>query len=158
MEVGSVATQVLNSALSDTGGATSAAGKKTAEASPDAVAALDQAMQAGNNPAQQAAPQAAEGPTAVSAEQAPDIPPVEQVAGADQPTLGERILDGLGQMQHDTKAALDHAQTALNSGDLNAADMMRVQFELMQVTIQQDVTAKVAGKATQTVDTLLKNQ
>jgi len=160
MEIGSVAGQVLQSTLSEGAGATAVAGKKSGEASPDAVSALEKAMESGGNPAQGTAAGTApvEQAGAVPAEAAPRIQPVEAATGTEKATLGDRILDGLGQVQHDTKAALDHVQSTLNSGDINAADMMRAQYELMQVSIQQDVTAKVVGKATQTVDTFLKNQ
>jgi type III secretion protein I len=162
MEIGSVAGQVLQSTLSEGAGATAVAGKKSGEASPDAVSALEKAMESGGNPAQGnaagTAPGAVEQAGTVPTEAAPRIQPVEPATGTEKATLGDRILDGLGQVQHDTKAALDHVQSTLNSGDINAADMMRAQYELMQVSIQQDVTAKVVGKATQTVDTFLKNQ
>jgi type III secretion system YscI/HrpB-like protein len=42
--------------------------------------------------------------------------------------------------------------------EMNPSDLLKAQYSLMQVSVQQDVTSKVVGKATQTLDTLLKNQ
>ena len=36
--------------------------------------------------------------------------------------------------------------------------MFRVQLELTQVTLQQELTSKVGGKLTQDLDSFLKNQ
>ena len=41
---------------------------------------------------------------------------------------------------------------------LSVQDTMRLQYELMQLNMQQELTTKVADKTTQGVQTLFKNQ
>lgn len=154
MEIGSVASQVLQSALNDSGagGAGSGAGTKLPdEASPDATAALEQAMQTGPAPID---------PAMVGNEPPITTDTVTEPPGVDRSaTLGDRILQGLGQMNQDAKTAVEQVQSiGAKGGDLNAADLVQAQMSLAQISIQQDVTAKVVGKATQTIDTFLKNQ
>ena len=89
--------------------------------------------------------------------------PVQQTASVGAPSSpGDAILRGLERMSSDFKGAVDNiaktAQGAKPGEMMSASDLMRMQFALTQVTMQQDVTAKVVGKATQNLDTFLKNQ
>ena len=56
------------------------------------------------------------------------------------------------------QAAIDQVQAVGSKGEINPSDLLKAQFSLLQVSVQQDVTSKAVGKATQTLDTLLKNQ
>ena len=150
MEIGSVAGQAIQQALNQATTTTPAV-KPGAEASPDAISALQNALNSQPNPHQAttAAP-AAEADMRVHA--VPDTP------GGSGSSLGDRILSGLGKLNEDSKAAIDQVQAVGSKGEINPNDLLRAQFSLLQVSVQQDVTSKAVGKATQTLDTLLKNQ
>jgi type III secretion system YscI/HrpB-like protein len=152
MEIGSVASQALQSALTEAGASTTAqppGSKLPGEASPDAAAALEQAMQDRTAPIE----------PAVGSNELPTAAVTETPGVHRTDTLGDRILQGLGQMNQDAKTAIDHVQSVgASGGDLNAGDLVKAQMSLAQISIQQDITAKVVGKATQTIDTFLKNQ
>lgn len=120
----------------------------------DEVARFDAALQGG-------APQ----PDAPAGAHAEDVKfePVQETAptsAASSP--GDAILRGLERMSSDFRGSVDHINKAVEGvkpGEMmSASDLMRMQFSLTQVTMQQDVTAKVVGKATQNLDTFLKNQ
>jgi type III secretion system YscI/HrpB-like protein len=150
MDVGSIAGKAIQQAASQS--ATQSAAKPPAEASADAMARLENALGA---PGQQQSPVAQldvrDGAAGVEA--AGGAPPV---SGG---SLGDRILGGLGRLGENSRAALEQVKSAVGpTGEVSPADLLRAQSALMQVSIQQDVTSKVAGKATQTLDTLLKNQ
>ncbi|PTX91922.1 hypothetical protein DB346_23480 [Verrucomicrobia bacterium LW23] len=77
------------------------------------------------------------------------------------PNSGDAILNGLQKMTENYSANVAQVQsgidaTALNPGD--TAAMMRLQFDLSTMMLQQDLTAKVADRANQGVQTLFKNQ
>lgn len=147
MEVASVAGQLAQQALREAG--TSAAPKPAAAASPEAVAGLEEALNRQPDPA---------GPQTGQADF--QIDGVAAQSGAEpEGSLGERILGGLEKMSQSSGDALEQARSAVSpQGEVSPADLLKAQYALMQVSIQQDVTSKVAGKATQTLDSLLKNQ
>lgn len=150
MEIGSIAGQAVQQALNQASTTTPAA-KPGAEASPDAVSALENALNSQPNPQQPTPTPGAEGDLQVQAVQEPQ--------GGSGMSLGDRILNGMGKLNQDSKNAIDQVQAAGGkNGELNATDLLKAQYSLMQVSMQQDVTSKVVGKATQTLDTLLKNQ
>lgn len=76
------------------------------------------------------------------------------------PTLGDAILNSLDQAKGSYDAKVDQLNKTLETvGDnMSMQDMMRLQFDLMQVGLQQDLTAKVADKVSQGVQTMFKNQ
>jgi type III secretion system YscI/HrpB-like protein len=154
MDVGSIAGKAIQQAVnqSATQSGAGAAAKSPAEASAEAVARLEDALGA---PGQQQPP--------VGELDVRDATSGVDVAGnapaASGSSLGDRILGGLGRLGEESRAALDQVKAAVGpKGEVSPADLLRAQSALMQVSIQQDVTSKVAGKATQTLDTLLKNQ
>lgn len=162
VDVASIAGRAIQSAITPPTGGPGAA-------SPEAVAALDNALagQAGNNAAV-GSPQSATPPVEQSAsfDAAGPAPPAgapdaTQPVATQSGSLGDKILNGLGQLSQNGRDALQQVQSTLDpsrAADMSAADLMRAQFALTQVSLQQDLTAKVVGKATQTVDTFLKNQ
>jgi type III secretion system YscI/HrpB-like protein len=83
---------------------------------------------------------------------------VEASAG----TPGDAILRGLERMGERFEGTMDRMTRTLESvrpgESLPAADLMRLQVGFMEVTTQLDLTGKVVGKATQNLDTFLKNQ
>ena len=82
--------------------------------------------------------------------------------GAPNGTPGDAILNGLKQMGerfNDTADRINQTLDAVKPGEaIPAADLVRLQMAMTEVTVQQDLTGKVVGKATQHVDTFLKNQ
>ncbi len=76
------------------------------------------------------------------------------------PTLGDAILNSLDQAKGSYDAKVDQLNKTLETvGDnMSMQDMMRLQFDLMQVGLQQDLTSKVADKVSQGVQTMFKNQ
>ena len=75
-------------------------------------------------------------------------------------SMGDAILDGFDRLKvnHDGRmnsvtAALQEVQDA----PMSVGSAMKLQFELMQMSLEQDLTTKVADKASQGVQTLFKN-
>ena len=153
MEISSIAGQAIQQALNKAS-ATPAAGIPGKEASPDAVAALQNALNSQPDPRQN--PASAQPDAMPDAQRVEPVQPTADGAGA---SLGDRILNGLGQLNDSTRDAVAKVDAAVGpTGDISPAELIKAQYALMQVSLQQDVTAKAAGKATQTLDTLLKNQ
>ena len=149
MDIISVAGQAMQKALEQVGTTTPKVG---VEASPEAVAALENAVNAQPHPRVPARPC-----------RAPNLIcrcTRYTMCGLGRGTsLGDRILNGLGKLNEDSKAAIDQVEAAGAKVEMNPSDLLKAQYSLMQVSVQQDVTSKVVvGKATQTLDTLLKNQ
>jgi hypothetical protein len=148
VEIGSLASAALHSAMTAPG-----AGKP--EPSAEAVAKLEQLQGA-------PAPEAVAQPPA-SAENVQKTEPVEpEMAAARGDTPGDTILRNIERMSKgfdSTVEQIGQAVSAVKPGEaLNAADLLKLQFQLTQVTVLQDVTGKVTGKATQNLETFLKNQ
>jgi type III secretion system YscI/HrpB-like protein len=96
------------------------------------------------------APRAEAAPPPVAA------PPVERGPG-----LGDLVLAGIDRMSAGYQQRVDAVNATIASGGadgLSSQDIMRLQFELTQMTLMQDLTAKVADKTSQGVQTLFKNQ
>ena len=148
MDITSVAGQAMQKALEQVGTTTPKVG---VEASPEAVAALENAVNAQPHPQQ---------PGAATPGADSDLPvqAIHDVHAGSGTSLGDRILNGLGKLNEDSKAAIDQVEAAGAKVEMNPSDLLKAQYALMQVSVQQDVTSKVVGKATQTLDTLLKNQ
>lgn len=75
--------------------------------------------------------------------------------------LGDLVLAGIDRMSVGYQQRVDAVNATISSGGadgLSSQDIMRLQFELAQMTLMQDLTAKVADKTSQGVQTLFKNQ
>lgn len=75
--------------------------------------------------------------------------------------LGNVILDGIEQMSSSYNSRVDAVNSTINGvgeGGMTVQETMKLQLELMQLNLQQDVTAKIADKTSQGVQTLFKNQ
>jgi type III secretion system YscI/HrpB-like protein len=145
VEVSSLAAGALNAA-------TEAAKTVKPEPSPETVARFEQLQTAG--PAQ---------PAGQTPAPATEVEPAElKISPVDGETAGDSILRGLDKMSKGFDSTVGQIAQAVNSikpGEtINAADLLKLQFQLTEVTVQQDVTSKVAGKATQSLETFLKNQ
>jgi hypothetical protein len=93
-----------------------------------------------------------------------EFTPLSEVTAVAAPggTPGDAILRGLGQLGDRFDNTVDRITQTLDSvqpgQSLPAADMLRLQLAMTEVTVQQDVAGKLVGKATQNLDTFLKNQ
>ena len=148
MDISSVAGQAMQKALEQVGTTTPKVG---VEASPEAVAALENAVNAQPHPQRP-------GATVPGAEADLPVHAIHDVKAGSGTSLGDRILNGLGKLNEDSKAAIDQVEAAGAKVEMNPSDLLKAQYSLVQVSVQQDVMSKVVGKATQTLDTLLKNQ
>ena len=80
---------------------------------------------------------------------------------AEVPSPGDAILRGLNQVRQDMDLGLDRFSNmvqTLGEGPMAPQDMLKIQWEAQQIGMQFDLLGKVAGKATQNLDSLLKNQ
>lgn len=154
MDVTAAASSAIQRAAEQSSGATTAA--TPSAPSEDAVARFQDAL--GGPADQPASPDAQAQPETAPAE----APGPELVAPEAPPGPGDAILKGLERLSQGTEQAVQQASTAVNSvkpGEMmSAGDLMKMQMSLMQVSVQQDVVGKVAGKATQNIDSFLKNQ
>jgi len=75
-------------------------------------------------------------------------------------SLGEALLDGLDRLKvgHDNRMkAVSDSLTEMNEAPMSVGAAMKLQFEMMQMSIEHDLTAKVADKTSQGVQTLFRN-
>ncbi len=94
---------------------------------------------------------------ALGGEQAASPQMVREGSGT-SPSLGDSILQGMDKMRGSREAHMNAIGELVGKETLSPQDMMRLQFELAQLNMQQDLTVKVADKANQGVQTLFKNQ
>ena len=121
--------------------ATEQAPQKTAEPSASDESAFKQAMGKGEQP-QAANPEA----------ETQNVPSVKATETAEI-TPGNRILEALGHYQKQGQAMGDSLANVGNS----PADMLKFQMQVMQHSATTELMSKAVGKATQTVETLLKS-
>ena len=83
-----------------------------------------------------------------------------EVEPVEPPSLGDAILDGVEKMKsnHDARVDAIEQQLAEADGEMSVQDCLKLQFEVMQMSIEQEVTGKIADKSSQGVQTLFKNQ
>lgn len=87
-------------------------------------------------------------PTAVSAK------PVEGTQ-----TLGDRILNGLSGASAEFQQSLKNVHAVLDAGQaVSVQDLLKVQLNLTQVSIQYDLIGKAISRSTQNLDQLVKIQ
>ncbi|MBK8896437.1 MAG: type III secretion system inner rod subunit SctI [Candidatus Competibacteraceae bacterium] len=118
---------------------------------PKTAAASDAArFQEALNGAQETAPvEAPAGPKPLEAS------PVEPSAASP----GDAILQALQRMRADYQNATGQAANLTPAdGNLSMQDLLRTQMDLNQASMQVDLTAKVVGKVTQGIETLIKSQ
>lgn len=89
-----------------------------------------------------------------------DVTKSAAVEGPD-PTLGDAILNGLEKMKTSIdgrSARIENQLANVNGDDLSVQDCVKLQFEVMQMGLEQELTGKIADKTSQGVQTLFKNQ
>lgn len=106
-------------------------------------------------------------PAAMGVEALPDPEAVArfQAAMAPEPVPEVPFADAAAaswQMAHDNNQGIIHRIRALTElsaeRSLTAPELYELQYEVANLAFQQDVVAKVADKASQAVQTLIKNQ
>jgi len=83
-------------------------------------------------------------------------------AVAPHQSIGKVLLDMVQEVRESQAGHMDHIQSAVGAPEegkpMEMRDLFNLQFELMQLTLQQDLTAKVADRLSQGVQTLFRNQ
>lgn len=85
----------------------------------------------------------------------------ETAASNQTETMGDTILKGLQDLKvnHDVKMeSIQNQLQIAGTEDLSFKDAMRLQMDVMQLTMQEDLATKVADKASQGVQQMFKNQ
>jgi hypothetical protein len=76
-------------------------------------------------------------------------------------SLGDALLDGIVQVKNDYDARfakMAESMSASKGQDLSMSQALQIQYELMQVGLSQELTAKMADKTSSGVQTLFRNQ
>jgi type III secretion system YscI/HrpB-like protein len=83
---------------------------------------------------------------------------VQGVQPSSESSPGAKILQHMNGMRTGLQEAVADLQGTLANPNMGAADLLKVQMKLQQVTLQQDLMGKVVSKSEQNVDQLLKGQ
>jgi len=72
-------------------------------------------------------------------------------------TMGERILSGLNNLSSDFQQSWKNVNDVLDGGgSLTTAEMLKLQMNLTQMSIQYDLVGKVLSKSTSNIEQLVK--
>ena len=71
---------------------------------------------------------------------------------------GDLILEGLSRLRGTFDRQISSINAALADPNLSVDKMMAMQMEVARFSLLVDVTSKLAGKTTQSIDTLMKGQ
>lgn len=77
---------------------------------------------------------------------------------AGPPSAGDMILEGMQQLRGVFDARESRIAELMSSETVNANTMMAMQMEVANFTLLVDISSKLTGKVTQSVDTLMKGQ
>ncbi|WP_341367282.1 type III secretion system inner rod subunit SctI [Yoonia sp. BS5-3] len=86
-----------------------------------------------------------------------------KTAAVEAPGTGQGIIDGLSKLRG-VFDAQEQAVTGITPADTagarltNTSELINLQLEVVKYSMLMDVTSKLAGKSTQTFDTLMKGQ
>lgn len=83
---------------------------------------------------------------------------LDGVAAATAPTQGDTILGGIQKLRSVFDARHAHINDIMSSGAATTQGLMAMQMELAQYTVMVDVSSKLTGKASSSLDTLMKGQ
>ncbi len=79
--------------------------------------------------------------------------PAPQATG----TMGERILNGLNNLSSDFQQSWKNVNDVLDGGGtLTTAEMLKLQMNLTQMSIQYDLVGKVLSRSTSNIEQLVK--
>lgn len=81
-------------------------------------------------------------------------------AGTTPGSMGERILSGMNNVSSDFQSAWKSVSTVLDASDknMNMQDLLKLQLQLVQVSVQYDLVGKAVSRSTQNLDQLLRLQ
>jgi hypothetical protein len=134
--------------------------KVTEEAAQQETAAKPGAPDAGDVAQFESAMNAQPDGPAVSGQEA--VTEVKQGPEVDEPKgLGDAILEGMEKVKESRDGKVENIEKIIDKQDgepMSVQDALKLQYELMQLNLQQDMTTKAADKSTQGVQSLLKNQ
>ena len=86
---------------------------------------------------------------------------VSAASASSNPSLGDTILSGIDSMRssyHEKVQAINSEVSGVGTAEMKMEDAVRLQVDLMQLHMQQDLTAKIADKSSQGLQTLFRNQ
>lgn len=95
------------------------------------------------------------------------LPPSASISNPPAPTasegaiVGERILQGLQSVSSELQSTWKSVQTGLDSAATTAMSMqelLRLQLQLVQVSVQYDFVGKAVSRSTQNLDQLVRVQ
>lgn len=72
-------------------------------------------------------------------------------------SLGQNMIEGLGEIREAYNQQVESIARSASEVS-SAAEMLQLQFQITNLTLQQDLLAKTAGKSNQNLETLLKMQ
>ncbi|WP_444917385.1 type III secretion system inner rod subunit SctI [Microbulbifer sp. JMSA003] len=82
----------------------------------------------------------------------------EDQFSASEATLGDKFFQIISDTKEEIGAKTTEIESALSVDEIAPVDLLRLQFEIAEITIQQELISKGISKSTQNVDTLLKAQ
>lgn len=84
--------------------------------------------------------------------------PAEPLHGTRKAEGGDLILEGLSRLRGTFDRQISSINAELADPNLSVDKMMAMQMEVARFSLLVDVTSKLAGKTTQSIDTLMKGQ
>ncbi|GLS24693.1 type III secretion system inner rod subunit SctI [Marinibactrum halimedae] len=87
-----------------------------------------------------------------------DIGGPRDIAGGEDASLGDKFFQILSETKREINEKTSEIQSTLKVDELTPMDLIRLQYEIAEITIQQELISKGVSKSTQNVDTLLKAQ
>jgi len=78
--------------------------------------------------------------------------------GSEESTIGDKFFQILSDTKQEISEKTSKIESSLNVEEITPVDLIRLQFEIAEITIQQELMSKGVSKSTQNVDTLLKAQ
>lgn len=83
---------------------------------------------------------------------------LDGVPEAAPPSAGDMILEGMQQLRGVFDVREARISELMSSETVNANTMMAMQMEVANFTLLVDISSKLTGKVTQSIDTLMKGQ
>lgn len=83
---------------------------------------------------------------------------INESLNPDEASLGDKFFQILSDTKQEISEKTNQIESSLSVKDISPVDLIRLQFELAEITIQQELISKGVSKSTQNVDTLLKAQ
>ena len=75
-------------------------------------------------------------------------------------TIGDEILDNIQNVNQDYQNQVKAINSAAEAseGGMNPGDLLKMEYEVSEMTVEQEVTSKIGDSASQGVQQLFKNQ